>query len=284
MFPAMKWKNIICSLSQLNTDCKWHSRAVAFLSGNEFKENVQLLISKLWSLSFFSRCGASVLLDPPGFCFTWAGARATYGVCKGKVHSFRVFRHGNCWRKCKFLWQENWHSVEIKELSLGRGEWGVQEEGSTGVSSAPNACKTFGGCSHVAIAHLSCFNCEYSRWLFFLQTGISSEHCHSYNCVFIFLKTNHIATVLTGLDEQSVTEHDVDKNQLFFSLLSKDKAIVSGSSSVCWLDLCLSWFEIVFRCAYEVGIQAYTYCGVFVKGGYGSANWFIFFVKSRFCI
>ncbi|XP_076455157.1 uncharacterized protein LOC143289849 [Babylonia areolata] len=31
-------------------------------------------------------CGAQVMLDPPGFCFTWAGARATYGVCKGKVY------------------------------------------------------------------------------------------------------------------------------------------------------------------------------------------------------
>ncbi|KAL8609349.1 hypothetical protein ACOMHN_008143 [Nucella lapillus] len=30
--------------------------------------------------------GASVLLKPPGFCFTWAGARATHGVCKGKVY------------------------------------------------------------------------------------------------------------------------------------------------------------------------------------------------------
>nr|KAG5714719.1 hypothetical protein BaRGS_000207 [Batillaria attramentaria] len=30
--------------------------------------------------------GATVLLDPPGFCFTWTGSRATYGVCKGKVY------------------------------------------------------------------------------------------------------------------------------------------------------------------------------------------------------
>ena len=31
------------------------------------------------------RFGATVLTNPPGFCFTWAGARATYGVCHGKV-------------------------------------------------------------------------------------------------------------------------------------------------------------------------------------------------------
>lgn len=29
--------------------------------------------------------GATVLNDPSGFCFTWAGARATYGVCRGKA-------------------------------------------------------------------------------------------------------------------------------------------------------------------------------------------------------
>ncbi|CAL1526307.1 unnamed protein product [Lymnaea stagnalis] len=29
--------------------------------------------------------GGTVLNNPSGFCFTWAGARATYGVCRGKV-------------------------------------------------------------------------------------------------------------------------------------------------------------------------------------------------------
>ncbi|XP_059144772.1 uncharacterized protein LOC131931953 isoform X2 [Physella acuta] len=29
--------------------------------------------------------GATVLNNPSGFCFTWAGARATYGICRGKV-------------------------------------------------------------------------------------------------------------------------------------------------------------------------------------------------------
>uniref|UniRef100_A0A2C9JFF4 B30.2/SPRY domain-containing protein n=1 Tax=Biomphalaria glabrata TaxID=6526 RepID=A0A2C9JFF4_BIOGL len=30
--------------------------------------------------------GATVLNNPSGFCFTWAGARATYGVCRGKAY------------------------------------------------------------------------------------------------------------------------------------------------------------------------------------------------------
>lgn len=34
---------------------------------------------------FLSSYGAKSLTEPDGFCFTWAGARATYGVTRGKV-------------------------------------------------------------------------------------------------------------------------------------------------------------------------------------------------------
>ena len=109
-------------------------------------------------------------------------------------------------KKKKIVGKRNWWYKKINKINKKEACF----------SSALNTHETYRMCSHVAIAHLRCFNCEYSHWLFFLQAGISTEHCHSYNCVFIFLKTNHIATVLTGLDEQSVTEHNVDKNQWVF--------------------------------------------------------------------
>ena len=46
-------------------------------------------------------------------------------------------------------------SAERKTLSTGRGNWGTKK-GSTGFSSAPKTHATYGTCSHVAIARLSC--------------------------------------------------------------------------------------------------------------------------------
>ena len=38
------------------------------------------------SISVYAgRYAAEALVDPPGFCFCWAGARATYGFTHGKV-------------------------------------------------------------------------------------------------------------------------------------------------------------------------------------------------------
>ena len=31
------------------------------------------------------RYGGHPLVEPPGFCFCWAGARCTHGICRGKV-------------------------------------------------------------------------------------------------------------------------------------------------------------------------------------------------------
>ena len=55
-----------------------------------------------------------------------------------------------------------------------------QKEGSTGFISTPNTRKTFGARSHVAISHLSCFNCEHSCWLLLSQAGICAEQSNSY--------------------------------------------------------------------------------------------------------
>jgi len=35
--------------------------------------------------AYAGRYAAEALVDPPGFCFCWAGARATYGFTHGKV-------------------------------------------------------------------------------------------------------------------------------------------------------------------------------------------------------
>ena len=43
-------------------------------------------------------------------------------------------------------------------------------------ASALNTCKTFRASSHMAIASLSCFNCEHNGWLLLLRAGNSAEH------------------------------------------------------------------------------------------------------------
>ena len=40
---------------------------------------------------------ASALTKPPGFCFCWAGARATYGVCAGKVKLSSLCHVADVW-------------------------------------------------------------------------------------------------------------------------------------------------------------------------------------------
>lgn len=41
-------------------------------------------------------------------------------------------------------------------------------------------CETFRGHSHMAITHLSCFNCEHSCWLLLLWAGSSTECSHPF--------------------------------------------------------------------------------------------------------
>ena len=67
-----------------------------------------------------------------------------------------IDRHGNFPRKCKFLRQWNWLSVEKKNCPWGKEIGGTKKKkrrnGNTGFSSAPNTCETYRTRSHEAIA------------------------------------------------------------------------------------------------------------------------------------
>lgn len=49
---------------------------------------------------------AEAMTKPPGFCFCWAGVRATYGVCSGKVCTASSGWWGLCW-----LLLSRWHNL-----------------------------------------------------------------------------------------------------------------------------------------------------------------------------
>ena len=83
-------------------------------------------------------------------------------------------------------------NICVSESDLPEGKncpWGRKTEGTTkentGFSSAQNTCKIYGVCSRVAVAHLSCFNCEHSHWLLLLW----AECNHSYTLLHHVLTT-----------------------------------------------------------------------------------------------
>ena len=69
------------------------------------------------------------------------------------------------------MWAITKQIVAMKvPASLGKScPWGRKTEGTkkenAGFSSAQNTCKIYGVCSRVAVAQLSCFNCQHSHWL-----------------------------------------------------------------------------------------------------------------------
>ena len=103
------------------------------------------------------------------------------------------FRHWNCPRKCKFLWQWNWLSTERKKLSLGKRNWRYKkrrkEKGSSGFSSAPNTSETYRVRTHASWLH----NFQYSHLLLLSWAGNRLECSHSYTLlryISVFLKAN----------------------------------------------------------------------------------------------
>ncbi|CAG5120581.1 unnamed protein product [Candidula unifasciata] len=94
--------------------------------------------------------GASVLNDPPGFCFTWAGARATYGACRGKVfYEVHVVEHlpadfGDDHNETDpHIVRLGW-STDSSSFQLGEEPWSYGY-GGTGKFSTNNRFTDYGG-------------------------------------------------------------------------------------------------------------------------------------------
>ena len=70
-------------------------------------------------------------------------------------NNWKLYRHGNCLWKCKFL--GHWKKLSgEKKLSAGKRHWEYKKKrGSTGFSSALKTRETYRVRSHVAIARLS---------------------------------------------------------------------------------------------------------------------------------
>ncbi|BFZ03494.1 hypothetical protein BsWGS_06533 [Bradybaena similaris] len=94
--------------------------------------------------------GGTVLNDPPGFCFTWAGARASYGACKGKVYyEVHVVEHlpadfgDDHTETDPHVVRLGW-SLDSASFQLGEEAWSYGY-GGTGKFSTNNRFTDYGG-------------------------------------------------------------------------------------------------------------------------------------------
>ena len=110
-------------------------------------------------------------------CVCWGGEGGGGSSLQDIILSW-VSRHGNCPRKCTFLWQGNRLSVEEKKWFVGKINWQYKnnKKGSIGFSCTLNIRETYGAHSYVALARLghvivSTVTCSYSRGL---ATGLNA--------------------------------------------------------------------------------------------------------------